>query len=216
LPNVEHLPKVSPHSIELYVGDSGRRFSKIEVDSEGHFVFEDVPSGRVRLHPVFRVGSDEQDVVLSSALKVPAIVRKGETLEIARLGKGRPIVGRIVLPAGFKTESVRVGLKLLAPPVRAFRGQVVDVYSVLTANALESRLDAEGRFRIEDVREGNYWIKAQVVDDESKSLIFNAVEKRGYPSVEYSKLTVPFMAGGESDKPHDLGSLKFDLRPRSQ
>lgn len=216
IPSVEHLSKVSVHSIELFVRDSGRPFSKAEVDSGGHFVFEDVPSGRVRLQPVFRVGESDRDVSLLSALLVPAILRSDTKLEIALFGKGRPIVGKIVLPAGIKPDRVRVWLRLLEPPTRTFRGPTLDVYSVLTANALESPLDAEGRFQFEGVREGNYRIGVKILDDGSKSLVFNGVTGRGYPLVEYGKLTVPFMAGGESDQPHDLGSLKFDLPPRSQ
>lgn len=224
LPNVAHLSNVTVHSIELYLGDSGRPFSKRDVDSEGHFVFEDVPSGRVRLHPVFRIGTVERDVSLSSALLVPAILRSGATLEIALLGKGRPVVGKIVLPAGVKPQSVRVWLRLLEPPFRTLHGRdgrpvrspEFAVYSALTANALESPLDAEGRFRIEGVREGNYRIGVKVVGDGGESLAFKGVAERGYPNVEYGKLTVPFTAGDESNQAHDLGSLKFDLPPRSR
>jgi hypothetical protein len=168
------------------------------------------------LQPVFRVGDVDQDVSSFGALLLPAILRSEEPLEIAFFGKGRPIVGKIVLPSGVKPDRVRVGLRLLAPPKRALHGHTSQVYSVLTTTALESPLDADGRFRIEGVREGNYWIYATNLDASSKLLIFNDVERAGYPSVEYSKLTVPFMADGQSDKPHDLGSLKLEVRPKSQ
>jgi hypothetical protein len=207
---------VTVRSIELYEKDSGHPYSKVEVDSEGHFVFENVPAGRVRLEPLLRVGESDYDVSLSSALLVPAMLRSEETLQITLFGKGRPIVGKVVVPPGVKPERVRIWLGRPAPPSRGLRGPTLDAYSVLTANKLESPVDAEGRFRIEGVREGKYWIHATNLDDSSKPLFFNGVEVAGYPHVEYSKLTVPFMAGGESDKPHDLGSLKFELRPRSQ
>jgi hypothetical protein len=203
-------------SIELFEKDSGRPSSKAEVDSEGHFVFEDVPAGRVRLQPLFRVGESDYDVSCSSALLLPAILRSEEPLQITLFGKGRPIVGKVVLPPEVKPERVRIWLGLPAPPARTLRGATLDLYSVLKANALESPVDAEGRFRIEGVREGNYWIHATNLDDSSKPLFFSGVEVAGHPHVEYSKLTVPFMEGGQSDKPHDLGSLKFELRPKSQ
>lgn len=144
-PNVEHLPKVTVHSIELYVRDSGRPFSKSDVDSEGHFVFEDVPSGRVRLHPVFRVGTVERDVSLSSALLVPAILRSGATLEIALFGKGRPVVGKIVLPAGVKSGSVRVWLRLLEPPFRTFHD--ANISTVFAIGQDPARPNQSARFK---------------------------------------------------------------------
>ena len=90
------------------------------------------------------------------------------------------------------------------------------VYSLLTANRLEAPLDAEGRFRIEGVREGNYRIGVKIADASGESLVFKGIKEEGYPNVEHGKLTIPFMDGGESDKPHDLGSLQFALSSKRQ
>src|SRR5262245_49878975 len=153
VPSVADRPKLTVRSIELFEKDSGRPFSKAEVDSEGHFVFEDVPAGRVRLQPLFRVGESDYDVSCSSALLLPAILRSEAPLQITLFGKGRPIVGKVVLPPEVKPERVRIWLGLPAPPARTLRGATLDLYSLLKANALESPVDAEGRFRIEGVRE---------------------------------------------------------------
>lgn len=222
-PNVERLDEVRVQSIELYVSNSGRSFARAKLDAEGNFVFEEVPSGAARLQPIFQVGPDESTVALPGALLLPVLVRPGETTQITLFGKGRGVVGKVVLPAGVNPENVRVGLELVAPPFRAVSGRDGrtnhdagwSIFSVLTAMKLEARLDAEGMFRIDGVREGNYRLTARLVD-EGQSLVFNGVVERGYPDVEHGKLTVPFMAGGESREPHNLGSLKFVLRSRSQ
>jgi hypothetical protein len=228
LPDGDHLPKIPVHSVELFLSGAGRPFSTTEVDSDGHFAFEDVPaysaSSLVKLQPVFRVGAAERGVTCPSALLVPAHLRPDETLKVTLLGRGRPIVGKIDLPPGVQSDRIRVWLRLLAPPFRELRDReghivqspVYQVYSVLTANALESPLDAEGQFRIEGVREGNYRIGVTIADQSGESLVFKGTKEKGYPSVEHGKLTIPFMDGGESDKPHDLGSLKFDLQSKHQ
>jgi hypothetical protein len=173
----------------------------------------------VKLQPVFRVGAAERGVTSPSALLVPAHLRPDETLKITFLGGGRPIVGKILLPPGVQSDSIRVWLRLLEPPFRTFHdreGRIVQspeyqVYSVLTANGLESPLDAEGRFRIEGVREGNYRIGVKIADASGESLVFKGIKEEGYPNVEHGIITIPYMDGGESDKPHDLGSLQFAL-----
>jgi hypothetical protein len=135
------------------------------------------------------------------------------------------IAGKIALPAGIDPENCRVALQLLAPPTRVVGGRhrprrnfAEQVYAALTVSPLGADVDAEGRFRIEGVREGNYRLMAQLSgkDTTRRRLVFVAVIERGYPAVvESSKLTVPFMKSGESDKPHDLGTLKFDFLPES-
>jgi hypothetical protein len=207
-------------SVELYVGDSGRLAATANVDAEGRFALDQVPAGRVRLNPVFRVGDQETKVTLPNALMLPGIVRAGEVLEADLFGKGRPITGQIAVPPPLKTENSRVVLQLLEPPTRVVLGRDgkpvprldLQLQSLLTADKLEAMLDAEGRFKIEGVREGNYRIVVHSPDS-ATPVVFQAYIVRGAPHVEFSKLTVPFMAGGASEKPLDLGVMKFAPLP---
>lgn len=215
-PKVEHLTPVRVRAIDLYVGDSGQRFATSEIDEQGRFVFENVPAGRVRLNPLFDVGPERKSATLFRALHLATTVREGETSELALFGKGRPLVGKLVLPDSVNPEHVRVGLEVPDPPTRGVLGRERspdwDVHALLTAAPLESKVDAEGRFRIEGVREGNYRIWADIVDTEDR-IIFSGADEPGYPPVVDGSLTVPFMRDGGSDEPFDLGSLEFEMAP---
>lgn len=212
-PTAEYLTAVRVQAMDLYVGDSGRLFARAVVDADGSFVFEDVPAGRTRLNPVFDVGEEQKKATLLEALRPPTIVRASETRELVLFGKGRPLEGTLVLPASVSPENVRIGLEVPAPPTRGVAGQERspdwDVYEALTATPLEAQLDSEGRFRIEGVREGNYRIWADRVDT-GERLVFSGTADAGYPQIENGRLTVPFLTDGGSDKPFDLGSIRFD------
>ena len=223
LADASHLPELRVRRIELYLADSPRKSAQVEVDEDGTFIFEGVPSGRVRINPVLRVGDDQGDVKVSSALFLPTIIRAGETTRLTLFGKGRPVAGRVVLPGHIKPEHGRVRLQLLAPPFRTMtdrNGRITPgwrAYSVLTARPLEAELDGEGRFRIEGVREGHYRITAVApVEGEPVGLSFDGVAEPGYPHVEWGKLTIPLAADGGSDKPYDLGALSFKLPPKDR
>jgi hypothetical protein len=215
-PTVNNLTPVRVRSIDMYVADSGQRFATAESGEDGRFVFENVPAGRVQLNPQFDVGAERKNATLPKALRLPAIVRDGETLQLALFGKGRPVVGKLVLPPSVKPESVRVRLEVPSPPRRVIPGVEHspdwDVHTLLTASPLESKLDAEGRFRIEGIREGNYRLGAYIVDG-SERLAFSGTAKPGFPHVEHGSLTIPFMKDGGSDESFNLGSLLFDLAP---
>lgn len=220
VPQIELLPKVTAHSVELFVGSSGRPFAEAKIDAEGGFVFENVPAGGIRLQPLFRVGDNDRNTSVPSALLIPTFLSAGSTMEVAFLGEGRPVEGRIILPQGVKPEQARVWLQLLAPPFRAmqntngrrsFSPEAV-VYEVLTKGSLESELDDNGRFTISGVREGNYRILVTLTDEKSDRLVFANVVKPGSPFVTNGVFVVPFMAGGSAEKPHDLGTLEFARR----
>jgi hypothetical protein len=138
-------------------------------------------------------------------------VRSGQTREVALFGKGRPVTGQILVPPGIDAKKLRVELVLVAPPVRAMFGPsgnkptpLAHVYERLRKEPgdLSSSLDEHGRFRIEGVREGTYWINVA-------NLAFSSKETPGYPSIEGGQLKIELMARGESDVPLDLGALRF-------
>lgn len=213
---VGEIPEVRVRSIKLYERGSGQVSAEAEVGEDGTFVFEDAPAGSVRLYPSFQVGEFNTSL---SGLNVPTTVREGETTKVAFFGKGRPVVGKVVLPENIKAESVRIRLTLRANPVR--RTQAPDgkvrpnidlrVYGPLAIKD-QFELDKDGQFRIDGVREGVYRITADASDGPTRiTLSFDGTVKAGDPNVEYGEFTVPLMADGESDKPHHLGTLRFKL-----
>ena len=205
-------PRLRVQSIELFLRDSGRSSAFAKVDESGGFVFENVPVGRVRLRPLFTVG-DVKDVSLGSTLTLAVHLRASQTKEVTYFGKGRPVTGRIVLPDNMEPEKLQVQLTLIAPPIRALRGQdgrptpIAELYGAVTRHAMmESLVDEDGGFRIEHVREGNYRLTASA---NGQRLRFVGKDK-GYPGFPSGQLTVDFMSDGESEESLDLGMVRFE------
>ena len=218
------FPEVTVQSIELHVEGGGVRvFSSAKPDDDGKFVFENVPSGFVMLNPVFRVG-DKDGVLIPSALLGRMTVHQGETTTFSLFGKGRPITGRVTLPSTFKPEDCRIELHYSAPPMRDIGEGNGDlkhelawhVHAVLESEQRGAMLDAQGRFRIEGVREGNYRICVLGQHDgKPVQLAFERQSKPGTPLVKYDGVSLPLMSGGESNEPYDLGTLRCRLDEKS-
>lgn len=205
-------PPIRVDSMELFLQDSGRRSAVAKVDESGRFVFENVAVRRVRLRPLFTVG-DVENVPLGSTLTLAVLLRAGQTKEVTYFGKGRPVTGRIVLPDNREPKKVQVQLTLIAPPPRALRRQdgrptpLAEVYGAVQMHAsLESLVDNDGGFRIENVREGNYQLTASA---NGQRLRFVGKDQ-GYPDLPSGQLTVDFMPDGESKEPLDLGMVRFE------
>jgi peroxiredoxin len=106
-------------------------------------------------------------------------------------GKGRPVIGRIVLDG--TPES----------PVEWTQNEPVEIN---TANGwFASKIDKDGRFRIDDVPAGKHTVKVSV----------NAGSRFGGSDRAIGKLelafTVPDMPGGRSNEPLDLGTIAAKL-----
>jgi hypothetical protein len=203
-------PEVKVESFELFIGNDRFKSDEVTVDEEGRFVFKDVPAGRVRLQPTFSADS-VQEIRLPSTMIFSTMVRPGQTREVTLFGKGQPVKGQILVPPGIDAKKLRVQFVLVAPPVRALLGPsgnkptaLAHVYERLRKEVgdLSSSLDEHGRFQIEGVREGSYWINVT-------NLGFARKETPGYPSIEGGKLNIELMASGALDDPLDLGALRF-------
>lgn len=214
--NSSLTPEVRVESVELFIKDDRFKSAEARVDEEGRFVFNEVPSGRVRLQPTFSAGA-AQGITLSSSLTFSTTVVSGKTREATFFGRGRPVTGQILVPPGIDAKRLRVELILVAPPFRAMFGSsgnkptpLAHVYERLRMEAgnPSASLDEHGRFRIERVREGTYWIN--VTD-----LAFANKETPGYPAIEGGKLKVDLMAGGEFHDPLELGALRFRRSARA-
>lgn len=211
------VPDVKVHSVKLYVSDSGVVRGEAEVKEDGTFAFDGVPAGTVRLIPTFRVG-ESSNLVSPGGLDVRTVVEAGQTTHVAFFGKGRPVRGKVILPAGVKAEDVSVRLVLTAPPFHVVtrpggKAQVGDdwrAYGMLTMD-YATGLAADGEFCFDRVREGVYHFSAEAkIDGKAMRLRFDGTASAGDLHVEHGKFAVPLMADGESDKPHNLGILRFE------
>ena len=124
-------------------------------------------------------------------------VKPGQTVQVTIGGKGRPVIGRVVLDgtpespvdwtqndAGRDQTRRRVGLALFA-----------------------SNIDKDGRFRIEDVPAGKYELESRRQ--------WRPDPRFGGPGDVIGKVKMPFtvpeIPGGRSNEPLDLGTITAKL-----
>lgn len=75
-------------------------YSKTAADREGRFAFTRVPAGKLQVSREIKTSSNTSSYTDSEMVRVSP----GQTLEVKIGGKGRPVAGRIVLPAGSKKK----------------------------------------------------------------------------------------------------------------
>ena len=141
----------------------------------------------------------------------PVDVAPGQTVLVHIGGRGRPVVGRVVLQAAPGVRPVdwrqnrpatiekAAGLQPIAgaprqgsPPVRPVRRR---------------GLDKDGRFRIDDVPPGHYELTVTI--DAPLGL------NRPGPAGELGRVKVPVdVPKGDDDVPVDLGEIKADVKGR--
>ncbi len=191
-------------------------------DRDGRFVFDRVAPGRWTLYLPIR---QEMGSVLSHLTHVH--VAPGRTARIQLGGTGRPVVGRLVLPAGVAMNHLaarRTRLQSAPPALRLPPGsdrltdeqwdawwdaflrspECEDYYYGEHQYAVDFRPD--GAFRIEDVPAGHYIVKLPFAGNGGGS----QAELRALATRD---VTVPPIPGGRSDEPLDLGNLPLAVFP---
>jgi 5-hydroxyisourate hydrolase-like protein (transthyretin family) len=120
-------------------------------------------------------------------------VKPGETIQVTIGGKGRPVIGRLVLDG--TPES----------PVDWTRNEPAEI--TIPGGWLASNIDKDGRFRIEDVRAGKYELKVSVNAPPGPRFKGSGtlIGRLQMP------FTVPEMPGGRSNEPLDLGTITVPL-----
>jgi thiol-disulfide isomerase/thioredoxin len=172
-----------------------------QTDDHGRFTFERVMPGRGSVSRVLVTNLGRFS--LRSTRGGPAVeVRPGQTITVRIGGKGRPVIGRVVLD---RTPETPIDWTQNSPVLMTrpkHENEAMSDYIQAGSN-----IDKDGRFRVDDVTPGTYEL-AISVNSRLDSQFFDSRNDLG--SLRMS-VTVPEIPGGQSDEPLDLGSLTVNL-----
>jgi RNA polymerase sigma factor (sigma-70 family) len=158
------------------------------VDTDGHFIFERVHQGEVSVAQQVKKGPFTSLYPLSEPLKV----RPGETASVTIGGTGRPVVGRLDLPAALAEQADWTWSEILLISSRRPQRSRVGKHT------------ADGGFRIEDVPAGAYELIVEIKKTPSEPN--HGFSDRPIASVR-RRIQVPEMSAGRSDEPLDVGAV---------
>ncbi len=165
-------------------------------DSQGRFAIDRVIPGRGHIARVL-------DTALRNEWcgREPVEVKPGQTTQVRLGGKGRPVIGRVVLdgtphePVDWRSNEAAV----LELP-RAERLKATTPWRTFA-----SGFDKDGRFRIEDVAPGTYELKIPVNLPSDK-------RTSGPPRATMGEATLPVtVPEGPEDQPVEVGDVKARL-----
>jgi beta-lactamase regulating signal transducer with metallopeptidase domain len=159
---------------------------RTRTDERGQFRFDWVipGSGMISRTVVTKLGGGANK--LMPGWRESVEVKPGQTVQVTIGGTGRPVIGRIVLDG------------IPESPIDWTRNEPVEL------GWAASKLDKDGRFRIEDVISGQHTLDVRV----------NAPSHgAGGPVIGRAKrdFTVPEIPGGRSNEPLDLGTITVKL-----
>jgi hypothetical protein len=158
-------------------------------DSQGRFAIDRVIPGRGHLTRVLVMTVRNEWYGY-----VPVEVKPGQTTRVRLGGKGRPVIGRVVLE-GTPPEPVD------------WRSNDAAVLELPRATWLKfaSGFDKDGRFRIEDVTPGTYELRIPVNSPSDR-------RTWGTPRARMGEATLPVtVPEGPDDQPVDVGDVKVRL-----
>ena len=205
-------------------------FGEARADDQGRFVLERVIPGDIRVTQGFGDGANFKAWPSGTLLEV----RPGETAGAEFVDKGRPVVARIVPPAGFDAKadytiysqcSVQNDRSLPSIP----KGEIAKNGEPATtsfkrwwasAEGHEYRrkryigavtLRADGTIRAENVPPGDYRLQLTYSAHRIHGL-GGSSQRIAYAT---KKFTIPEIPGGRSDEPFDLGVIRPELKKTS-
>jgi RNA polymerase sigma factor (sigma-70 family) len=219
------LPVVGP-------GNTFRGYSA-KTDDQGRFAIERVLDGEAS----FCWSSPQHAGRLLSRAGPAAKVRGGETTHVDLGGQGRPLTGRIVLaaPEGLKDNNAMKVISIsnaggwiaIQPPViptpadfatwdaQKQQQHRMKWYETEQGRAFHSNrrfhqfpVEADGRFRIEDITPGRYHLTISVAS--TPGLTHPMTDRRLSGTIERD-VEVPPIPGGYTDMPLDLGTMTVKL-----
>jgi RNA polymerase sigma factor (sigma-70 family) len=168
--------------------------ARTRTDGRGHFVFARViplPPGSPQQHEL------KWQVRGSTGMRMADLwVGPRETAHVELGGSGRPVIGRLAIPAGLPPF---VGQLVAQPPATRPAGGAA---LALMPRIIPVTLTADGSFRADDVPAGRY--NLVFVSQETVGVRVRVAEAL---AVANTTVDMPEMAGGRSDEPLDVGTL---------
>ena len=172
-------------------------------DDGGRYVFTGVPAGKWTI---------SRSHGMRDIFGISVLVEAGKTSRLDVGGKGRPVIGKVTLPAEILAGRDHV----ILPPSRLylefadttnFQQQLKDPRQLevkLAGRGFsdQAQLSTDGTFRLEDVPAGTNWLTVEV-------LCFPARGGTGSNVASTSlRFVAPDMPGGRNDVPLDLGTFE--------
>ncbi len=201
-----------------------------ETDAEGRFVIERVIPGDARATTV--VGQSANVATFASMSSAAIEIKPGQTATVTIGGRGRPVIGRLVVPEGNVLPldladgrgslSVKIAQLEMPRPTDflSWEPERRWAYAFQWYRSPEARaarlamrgqglkIESDGSFRAEDVVPGSYDLTVSMssgegADRTANSAVIRAVAKRNF--------VVPEIAGVHADEPLDLGALELAI-----
>ena len=187
-------------------------------DSNGHFALERLKAGSVKVGRRIKT-SDRR---ASSSYGASVEVKSGETAEVSIGGTGRPIIGRVALPADYNqpVDWSDAEASIRTKNENTIKEDLLRLYQLLFSEQAVGKnfcsyaviIGPDGSFRAEDVPEGEYEISISLYEPlPAKSGVSESIASL------HKELKIAAMPGGRSDEPLDVGTLvlKVHNSPKS-
>jgi hypothetical protein len=185
--------EVQYHPLKMPVPDTAyiSHIAGAKTDDEGRFVFDRLPAGQGRVARQIKMKGPGDYALYAGSGHRDVDLKSGETARVELGGTGRPIVGRVVREGGI-------------PDNWFGTASVFGKSQHYCAN-----LEADGRFRIDDVEPGTYSLEIDFREVPGEHTHIGP--SAAYISHSFAVAEVP---GGRSDEPLDLGELQVKPRPQ--
>ncbi len=184
---------------ELLVFDFGH---SARTDGRGRFAFDRVIPGPGTVARVIRTEFSGGSTTHMPCWLEPVTVKPGQAVGVTIGGKGRPVIGRVVLD-GIPEAPVNWTQNMPATLTTPREGPGARDFAL----RFGSKIDKDGRFRIEDVTPGHYELRVDVNPCADPQL--------SGPTTRIGELempvTVPEIPGGRTNQPLDLGTVTARL-----
>ncbi len=203
-------------------------------DDEGHFVFERVPVGQAIIGREIKIDTEFGSYLTVSSHSISEEIKAGETIRVSIGGTGRPITGKVTVPADYE-EPINwayghnnLSLKLPEYPYPENYDEMTieergawyvnwekseEGKAFLEARRKQyrfyaSKIEHNGSFRIEDVPAGKYQLEISVFKPPVGRQCCSFGEPIGEVKHEFEVAEMP---GGRSDEPLDIGTLELEI-----
>jgi hypothetical protein len=184
--------EIQVHRLDSYGNDVPRIFTQHESSSgpDGRFVFERVIPGAGRIGRRITMIMDQGATEVTSSCMTPAEFPAGKTVHIDLGGTGRPVLGKLLPPEGFRGQ---VRWNFAHVDARSSGPGATE-----SAHFLSATVARDGSFHLDDVPAGDYLLTVMFMQDEVGGLWNH-------------KFSVP-SGGDAANPPVDLGMLRLQKR----